>query len=1418
MRDILKTYKDRLINLSGRNRSLVLKKIHKKRSFDISRLIELDKNMNDELINFLVKREKGKKIIIEDPYKVRNEDLKTSEKQNSNNRKQELLALEDTIKGLNDVSEEEKEVLEKRKQEINDKYDMEVVADKKKIDAKIEKMINYSNNINYLLREIDAVEKETGKYELYLSYPFVEGRFNDSTFVRAPLFMFPVKLEKVSNKWQLSNIVDQEILINKVFIFAYCKFNESKITEIEMEFSSLEQFSEDVISGLITYLDKNKINIEDTNKRDIEKFIDYTNEKLPDYEAGELILKNYMVLGQFPMSNSIYTDYQYLEQEELYNEVLELLLMNKEDENETDEPTKEPEEKVKQLSEKDVYFLSSLDNSQEKAVLSTNEKSNLVIYGPPGTGKSQTIANIICDSLAKGKKVLMVSQKRAALDVIYNRLADINAKIALVHDANKNKRDFYRKVCDCISAEAMDFDNSLNLKIDDDALAIDEKIGYLTNMAEILHEEREYGITLHDMYACSEAITSTEDIRYESYRDFRKDNPFEKYKYQKLREAMDHIESNPMIAKSYISYIDMCKENPMMDTFARKLDFIEIQELQDIIVKIIDKINSEIQKIELEKLEILGGLYIENDFGVTKQQVINHAHMTNQKTNGHLIEQNEDNKWWSPNHWIKHKSKKEEHENNVSTFEERKSELEKLFIKYGIAINEVIVLIKEMKPMMREDMYQSLCERFVLEFDISKDLEDIKDATDKLEIFHGLKNRVDSLSEIEVIILDHGINKARDGVELNEVLANIIPFTTLLHINEIEKTKEYNDFYLHFSMYQDTIQEIDNLMKEKNSLTADLIKSKWNDKLQVFVDTPLFKEFKRQAEKKRKTWPIRKYVIEFSELLLTVFPCWLLSPETVSDILPLKEGMFDMIIFDEASQMYVENAIPTIYRGKQVVVTGDDKQLKPSSTFMARYDDFDEELTTIETAAAFEEESLLDLAKINYPSVHLNYHYRSRYEELINFSNYAFYGGNLNISPNIVNIRGNKPSPIERIKVDGKWIDRKNNAEASKVVDLVDSILKNSKNDETIGIITFNIKQKDLISDLLDARGNYDKEFKKLYNHEKIRKNGNEDVSIFVKNIENVQGDERDIIIFSIGYAPNESGKVSVNFGSLTQDGGENRLNVAISRAKEKIYVITSIEPEELKVEGTKNIGAKLFKNYLQYVREVSSKENAEAENVLRELVFTKDKGKAKDDIDDIASRLYVELKEKDYYVEKNVGVSDYKIDLAVYDKDSSRYLLGIECDGNSYYDQFSTRERDIHRKRFLESRGWNLYRIWSLDWWKNPEQVVNNIIDRINIARDKFQDNKNDEQVILENDKGKIEDIDTQANIHPEQSVWFGDRVYVQDNMSKEVFEIDIESNPYNKNSMNDFSKDLLQRGIEERFVYQDFEYMIVGIDKKTK
>ncbi|HAT4364714.1 TPA: DUF559 domain-containing protein [Clostridium perfringens] len=430
-----------------------------------------------------------------------------------------------------------------------------------------------------------------------------------------------------------------------------------------------------------------------------------------------------------------------------------------------------------------------------------------------------------------------------------------------------------------------------------------------------------------------------------------------------------------------------------------------------------------------------------------------------------------------------------------------------------------------------------------------------------------------------------------------------------------------------------------------------------------------------------------------------------MGTEAVSDILLMTEGLFDLVIFDEASQMYIEDAIPTIFRAKKAIVAGDDKQLRPNGTFKSTISSEVEEEEDSENLAALEEESLLDLAKVNYDKLHLTYHYRSQYEELISFSNYAFYDGKLKVAPNLI-ISSAEFRPIERVMCKkGVWIDRSNEEEANKIVEIVYKILKERKNKETLSIITFNINQKTTIENMLERKAQEDSEFRELYVSEIDRVENNEDVSLFVKNIENVQGDERYIIIFSIGYGRNENGRVSLNFGALSQDGGENRLNVAISRAKKKIYVFTSIEPEELNVESAKNKGPKLFKNG----------DKKEQSIILNSLVYSYIiPNKARKHDSDFEAEVYDMLVEKGYEVHTQVGVSGYRIDIAIYDNKSEKYILGIECDGAAYHSSKSDRERDIHRQRYLESRGWNIIRVWSKHWWSNPGNEIRRIENKV--------------------------------------------------------------------------------------------------------
>ena len=232
--------------------------------------------------------------------------------------------------------------------------------------------------------------------------------------------------------------------------------------------------------------------------------------------------------------------------------------------------------------------------------------------------------------------------------------------------------------------------------------------------------------------------------------------------------------------------------------------------------------------------------------------------------------------------------------------------------------------------------------------------------------------------------------------------------------------------------------------------------------------------------------------------------------------MPLKKNLFDLVVFDEASQIFIEAAIPSIYRGARVVVAGDNKQLRPTSGFVRRYlgdDSFDDNMD-LSTQAALEVESLLDLAAAKYQRVNLSYHYRSNSSELIDFSNMAFYENKLQIAPNITRDYANPP--IERIKVKGSWKLRHNHEEAATVVKLVKNIFRDRKQNESIGIVTFNIEQKEYIEDLLDLEAEKLPSFRKQLEKERNRVVDGENASLFVKNLENVQGDERDIIIFCI--------------------------------------------------------------------------------------------------------------------------------------------------------------------------------------------------------------------------------------------------------------------------------------------------------------
>jgi very-short-patch-repair endonuclease len=356
-----------------------------------------------------------------------------------------------------------------------------------------------------------------------------------------------------------------------------------------------------------------------------------------------------------------------------------------------------------------------------------------------------------------------------------------------------------------------------------------------------------------------------------------------------------------------------------------------------------------------------------------------------------------------------------------------------------------------------------------------------------------------------------------------------------------------------------------------------------------------------------------------------------------------------------------------------------------------------------------EDESLLERSKTVMPGKRLIYHYRSNHEELINFSNYAFYDRNLRIVP-----RNSIPKdpPIDYRNVNGTWDSGINMKEAKEVVNTIKELLKNNKRNLTMGVITFNVKQKDLIEELLEDEARKDNEFAKALDREKERFNNEEYIGLFIKNIENVQGDERDIIIFSISYGFDRQGKFRYMFGPLNGAYGPNRLNVAISRAREKVIIISSFEPQDLKYEGSFE-GPKLLRQYLDYTRYISKKDKVSADNKLENI--NKIAEVKSEDFEEYDSDFEGEVSEKlaklGYQIKTQVGCKGYKIDLAViHPNDKKRFVVGIECDGAKYHSSKSAKDRDLYRQGVLEESGWKILRIWSRDWWKSEDAEIKRI------------------------------------------------------------------------------------------------------------
>jgi very-short-patch-repair endonuclease len=447
----------------------------------------------------------------------------------------------------------------------------------------------------------------------------------------------------------------------------------------------------------------------------------------------------------------------------------------------------------------------------------------------------------------------------------------------------------------------------------------------------------------------------------------------------------------------------------------------------------------------------------------------------------------------------------------------------------------------------------------------------------------------------------------------------------------------------------------------------------------------------REILKKRRHVPIRKLMERASGALLGLKPCFMMSPLSVAQYLSPGDYQFDLVIMDEASQLRPEDALGAIARGKQVVVVGDPKQLPPTS-FFDRLSDTDDDPD--EEGLLDGTESILDVCLRTYqPACRLKWHYRSQHESLIAFSNDQFYERELLLFPSPTMDPG-ELGIRHHFVADGRFEGRRNMAEARQIVQQIISHGTQDKSN-TLGVVAFNTTQRELIEEMLEEAGKRD--FQSAQAIESLLKMKE---PLFIKNLENVQGDERDVILVSYTYGPDSSGHVFQRFGPINHETGWRRLNVLVTRARKRLEVFSSMRSEDIK-PGTGQAGVSAMKAYLEYA----------------ESGRWKDPGKVSDREPDSEFEVMVTsiLKRHGYKCRPQVGVAGFFIDIGVQHPDRpSEFILGVECDGATYHSSKAIRDRDRLRQEILESRGWKIHRVWSTDWWMNQEVEIQRLIQEI--------------------------------------------------------------------------------------------------------
>ena len=1211
--------------------------------------------------------------------------------------------------------------------------------------------------VRFLTKKAKTAEEEAGANVLFLAFGFLKWYEHDGGEVRyAPLVLCPVRIERgKGGKGHTVRFTEEEMRFNSTLL-------EFLLREFKIDIRGLDNIAGGIkISEIMAMV---KMEILNMKRWDV---------------LDEVYLANFS-FARYAMWNDVRKNIDKFRK----NAIVRSLLENRLDLGNT----------VFEDKAEDDYLPSEIlspltaDGSQFAAVAEAVAGTTFVLHGPPGTGKSQTITNIIANCLNRGKRVLFVAEKQAALSVVKKRLDSIGlGDFCLELHSNKTDKSQLLKKLETTLSLAAEQDSpdfvSKSEQIDEVRRALNEPIA-------ALHKPRRLGVSVYEgilIYLKNKNAPDVLDIESTFYDSLTKEK-LEKYEGMLVEVAAaakqcGGVYHTPFDNVNIVEY-DSSVRNRVY--YAAEVLLAEIKHLKNYLSLFLDFYRQRISSFTRKKLGTLVQLIEMLSSGETDKYftsdenefyVFFNANRRLDRLLGNyfkrfkalidldvdpaVVEQELDN--WGENcrsskvlnTLVKRLRKAalgdlsdEEEFKYVGIVAQIYEDLQLIkgstklaanFTDRGGKINfrrreEFLDSLKQLHALAEgvfmdynADSFNSVCVRAtagnyarpVLD-GLRQAIEGFTDCLDSfcsiigaeeekyydedlLDYFNGkagaLIDNIDMLAawclfkKISAQLNAEGLNFITDSLESGAVNSeNILEsFRKNVYRNFIETNIGTDPVLSKFSasVLEEKIEQFRSLDEQycklsrehiRNRLIAGLPTTSTEGELSLEVLA-----FQRIVKGNMRGMTFKEFLAEIPNLFARLAPCVLMSPITVAQYLQPEADLFDLVVFDEASQLPTSEAIGALARAKSAVIVGDPKQLPPTSFFSSGY--VDEENLDAEDL-----ESILDdCLALSIPEKHLNWHYRSKHESLIAFSNIMYYGNKLCTFPSPDAMESKVRLALVEDGVYDRGFTKRNKAEAEALVAEVVRRLKDPKlSKSSIGIVTFSTAQQDYIERRLG---------------EAITKNRLDDIAyereepLFVKNLENVQGDERDVILFSVCYGPDRAGHVSLNFGPLNQVGGWRRLNVAVSRAREEMIVFSSMTSAMINLAKTNSKGVAGLKAFLEF-----------AERGKTTLAINSEELKTANS--GIGKYIARELRTYGYECRYDVGVSDFKIDCAVIDpKNKKRFILAVMCDGVTAA-RSCAKDRNILQVQTLKLNNWNVVRLFTINFINNPKREIKKIKD----------------------------------------------------------------------------------------------------------